>query len=263
MYHCIFGFLKKDKKERDQLTCSLTETWLCCGLITQDIQTKNEKKKKKNHFHIAPKLVSLVLDFYDLSAKLNSFMLSKKIQEMVEGHQKLCLVETHWPVFSTFRLRANQNNYNGQSHERKTPLRANENSKQKQENCLKRGKTRATEASLSFASDWLIEWRQISEPIREQSKANQYSLASLWTLLKFDQWEGVEDESLSIILLLCHTVIIVHIWSSNRVTSPSRVRMSFTVGYIFFCRLKNRYGFSLCKIETSQLKKDLWSEAKE
>ena len=52
-----------------------------------------KKKKKKNHFQISPKLVSLVLDFYDLSAKLNSFMLSKKIQEMVEGHQKLCLVE--------------------------------------------------------------------------------------------------------------------------------------------------------------------------
>ena len=51
------------------------------------------KKKKKNHFHISPKLVSLVLDFDDLSAKLNSFMLSKKFQEMAEGHQKLCLVE--------------------------------------------------------------------------------------------------------------------------------------------------------------------------
>ena len=52
-----------------------------------------KKKKKKNHFQISPKLVSLVLDFDDLSAKLNSFMLSKKFQEMAEGHQKLCLVE--------------------------------------------------------------------------------------------------------------------------------------------------------------------------
>ena len=50
-------------------------------------------KKKKNHFHISPKLVSLVLDFYDLSAKLNSFMLSKKFQEMAKGYQKLCLEE--------------------------------------------------------------------------------------------------------------------------------------------------------------------------
>ena len=52
-----------------------------------------KKKTKKKHFHISLKLVSLVLDFDDLSAKLNSFMLSKKFQEMAEGHQKLCLVE--------------------------------------------------------------------------------------------------------------------------------------------------------------------------
>ena len=248
---------KGKKKERDQLTCSLTETWLCCGLITPDIQTKDEKKK---HFHISPKLVSLVFDFDGLSAKLNSFMLSKKFQEMAKGYQKLCLEENTLTCILYFSIER-------QSKKSQRPITWKEDTSKSQwerkvkTRILLKARENAGDRdviSLSFASDWLIEWRQISEPIREQSKANQYSFASLWK-----KWEGVEDESLSIILLLCHTVIIVHIWSSYRVTSPSRVRMSFTVGYIFFCRLKNRYGFSLCKIETSQLKKDLWSEAKE
>ena len=47
---------KGKKKKRDQLTCSLTETWPCCGLITQDIQTKDEKNNnnKKNTFTFHP-----------------------------------------------------------------------------------------------------------------------------------------------------------------------------------------------------------------
>ena len=70
------------------------------------------------------------------------------------------------------KVKAKANNHNGRQEERKISLRANQNSKLNQPNCLKRGKTRASKSwLLFFASDWLKDWWQFSGPIAERSKA--------------------------------------------------------------------------------------------
>ena len=56
------------------------------------------------------------------------------------------------------------------------PSKANENSKWKQSNCLKRGKNAGDQDvfGFSFASDWLREWREFFFlPIKERSEAKK------------------------------------------------------------------------------------------
>ena len=67
---------------------------------------------------------------------------------------------------------------NLQGEERKMPSKANENSKWKQANCLKRGKNAGDQDvfGFSFASDWLREWREFFFlPIKERSEAKKKS----------------------------------------------------------------------------------------
>ena len=72
--------------------------------------------------------------------------------------------------FSMSVVKPKPSNHYSQSEESKILLRANENSKWNQPNCLKRGKTRVTGASrtgFSFAPDWLREWFEFCGPITE------------------------------------------------------------------------------------------------
>ena len=79
-------------------------------------------------------------------------MAEKKIQSektVTPIHEKLTTISENWKQ-SAFRLsvvKPNLNSHNSQEEDKKIPLRANENSKQKP-NCLKRGKTRATKSRL-------------------------------------------------------------------------------------------------------------------
>ena len=70
-----------------------------------------------------------------------------------------------------------QINYNGQSKERKIPLRANENSKYKQFNFLKRGKTRLTKSWLVWVLHLigLESGTNFLEQSRSEVKKNPYN----------------------------------------------------------------------------------------
>ena len=88
----LYLWLPEKGKKRKRSTYMLAHRNLTM-LWFDNTRHSNQGWKKKKHFHISPKLVSLVFDFDGLSTKLNSFMLSKKFQEMAKGYQKLCLEE--------------------------------------------------------------------------------------------------------------------------------------------------------------------------
>ena len=68
--------------------------------------------------------------------------------EKFQGYFLLLIKSTHIALFDSVSLNQNQCYYNIQSEDRKIPSRAHENYRQKQPNCLKRGKTRATKLWL-------------------------------------------------------------------------------------------------------------------
>ena len=88
----LYLWLPEKGKKRKRSTYMLAHRNLTMSWF-DNTRHSNQGWKKKKHFHISPKLVSLVFDFDGLSSKLNSFMLSKKFQEMAKGYQKLCLEE--------------------------------------------------------------------------------------------------------------------------------------------------------------------------
>ena len=64
--------------------------------------------------------------------------------EKFRGYSILLIKSTHIALFDSVSLNQNQRYYNIQSEDRKIPSKTHENSRQKQPNYLKRGKTRAT-----------------------------------------------------------------------------------------------------------------------
>ena len=89
-----------------------------------------------------------------------------------------------WGLFNWVSYIKNQSKKNYQSESKKLSQRgANECSRQKQANCPKSGKTRhQVEIGVSFASDWLREWRERAWPITERSKAKPKVISDVFRL---------------------------------------------------------------------------------
>ena len=64
--------------------------------------------------------------------------------EKFQGYFILLIKYRHIALFDSVSLNQNQRYYNIQSEDGKIPSKAHKNYRQKQPNCLKRGKTRAT-----------------------------------------------------------------------------------------------------------------------